>query len=420
VDEQRESDVPCPFCGLACDDLQVAVMPDRLSVAMHGCARSRRLFDEALPRPAGRAWIAGDAVPLDRAVDEAATILRRAVQPAFGGLATDVAGVRAVLELADRIGGVVDHLASGALMRNVLPLQESGWITTTFAEVRNRADLIVAAGTDVVSRFPRFFDRVAFGDGMFVRNDERDVIFIGASADVDAVAQAGGRAPDVIRCPNASLPEIFGVLHGIVTGSITQYGVVAGVSFETLRTLAERMRRARYGILAWVAGDLDFPHADLAVAAMCSCVRVLNEHTRFAALPIGGNDADTTANQVCLWQTGYPVRVSFAGGRIDYDPHRYGVAEALANGDVDALLWIASFDAERVPPSASVPLIVLARPGMRLPAPPAVQIEVGTPGVDHAGHFFRGDSVVAIRLRRLVDSPLPAVADVVGRIAAAI
>ena len=152
---------------------------------------------------------------------------------------------------------------------------------------------------------------------------------------------------------------------------------------------------------------------------MFSCVRLLNEKTRFAALPLAGNDADTTANQVCLWQTGFPLRVAFANGRLDYDPHRYGIHEALASGDVDTLLWIASFDASRVPPATSVPTIVLARPGMQLSSPPAIQIDVATPGIDHPGHFYRGDNVVAVHLRRVVDSTLPSVAAVIGQIAAA-
>ena len=255
VTEQRQRDVPCPFCGLACDDLEVAA-PERLRVAMNGCERSRRLFDVALPRAAGQAWVAGEAVPLARAVHEAAAILHRASQPAFAGLATDVAGMRAVLDLADRTGGVVDHLGSRALMRNMLPLQESGSVTATFAEVRNRADLIIVAGSDVVSRFPRFFERVAFGDAMFVQNDERDVVFIGENAALAAVTRAGGREARFIRCRNGSLAEIFSVLHGILAGSVAAHSDVDGVTFETLHELAERMRRARYGVLAWAAADL--------------------------------------------------------------------------------------------------------------------------------------------------------------------
>ena len=412
--------VTCPFCGLVCDDLDVAVSAAEVRVVANGCVRSRGMFHEALPRSPTPAWIAGEAVALDAALDRAAAILREAVQPVFGGLATDVAGVRACLELADRLGAIVDHLGSRAFMRNVLTLQQNGWITTTFAEVRNRADLIIVAGTDVVSRFPRFFERVVFGDAMFVREEEREIVFVGAQATTDAATTRAGRAPRVIKCENRALGEIFGALQGILSGTLSAQTNAGGVPPRVLRELADRMRNARYGVLVWAVADLDFPHAEITVEAMCACVRALNEHTRFAALPLGGNDADTTAQQVCLWQTGFPLRVSFAGGAIDYDPHRYAAENALASGGGDALLWITSFDAERAPPRTSVPTILLGRPGPRVSAPPDVEIAVATPGLDHAGQFYRGDGVVAMRLRRLVDSPLPTVADVIRRIGSAL
>jgi formylmethanofuran dehydrogenase subunit B len=36
----------------------------------------------------------------------------------------------------------------------------------------------------------------------------------------------------------------------------------------------------------------------------------------------------------------------------------------------------------------------------------------------HAGHFYRSDNVVALRLRKVADSVLPSVADVLQRIGA--
>jgi formylmethanofuran dehydrogenase subunit B len=170
-------------------------------------------------------------------------------------------------------------------------------------------------------------------------------------------------------------------------------------------------------VLVWVAADLDDPDAEPTIDAMSALVVALNERTRFAVLPLGGNDGDVTVNQVCLWQTGFPLRTSFAGGTVDYDPHRFETHALLAAGDVDALLWISSFDAQRTPPATRLPTIVLARPGMPALTPPAtVHIDVATPGLHHAGHFFRSDSVVALRLRKLVDAPLPAVADLLRRI----
>jgi formylmethanofuran dehydrogenase subunit B len=409
-------DVPCPFCGLACDDLGIEVAASGMRVVANGCERSRRMFGA----PAGSgvpARIAGAPATLPDAIQHAAAILRDATQPAFGGLATDVAGSRAALALAERLGGAVDHLGSRALMRNVRVLQDRGALTTTFAEVRNRADLIVVAGTDVVSRFPRFFERVAFGDAMFVRDRDREIVFVGAQA---TQPPGGASTPAHIRCDNRALGEVFGALRALCAGTMPPRDHVAGVALAELAHLAQRMQDARYGVLVWAAADLDFPHAEIAIEAMVACVSTLNERTRFSSLPLGGNEGDVTANQVCLWQTGFPVRTSFAGGLIDHDSGRYALEALLAHDEVDALVWISSFDAALAPPPSRVPTIVLGRSGMSVAPAPAVQIDVATPGVDHAGHFFRGDAVVAVRLQKIAQTPLPRVADVLDLMTAAV
>src|SRR3546814_654998 len=124
-------DVTCPFCGLACDDLTIEREGDRLSVREAGCARSRAQFER--PQPAAEPQIDGNASDLESAVARAADLLQDSRLPLFAGLATDVDGMRAVMQLADRIGGVVDHAGSDALFRNLRTLQDSGWITTTLS-----------------------------------------------------------------------------------------------------------------------------------------------------------------------------------------------------------------------------------------------------------------------------------------------
>jgi formylmethanofuran dehydrogenase subunit B len=409
-------DVPCPFCGLACDDLDIEVAASGIRVVTNGCARSRRMFGASAPTDVP-ARVGGAPATLAEAIERAAAILRDATRPAFGGLATDVAGTRAALALAERLGGAVDHLGSRALMRNVRVLQDRGALPTTFAEVRNRADLIVVAGTDVVSRFPRFFERVAFGDAMFVRDRDREVVFVGPRA---VHLPAAASPPRHLRCDNRALGEVFGALRALCAETMPPRADVGGIPVADLAQLAQRMQNARYGVLAWAAADLDFPHAELAIEAMVACVSALNERTRFSSLPLAGNEADVTANQVCLWQTGFPVRTSFAGGLVEHDADRYALDAQLAHDEVDALVWISSFDAALAPPSSRVPTIVLGRSGMRVAPAPAVQIDVATPGLDQAGHFFRGDAVVAVRLQRIAPTPLPGVADVLDRIAAAV
>ena len=91
----------CPFCALLCDDLELACAPDlSFTIKRNGC--SRAAVDYARAPLAAGALVAGRAVPLAAAVTAAARLLKRARQPLFGGLATDVDGMRAAIDLAER------------------------------------------------------------------------------------------------------------------------------------------------------------------------------------------------------------------------------------------------------------------------------------------------------------------------------
>ncbi len=88
----------------------------------------------------------------------------------------------------------------------------------------------------------------------------------------------------------------------------------------------------------------------------------------------------------------------------------------LANGEADALVWVQAFNVNAVPPATALPTIVVGRSGMTFAKEPDVFIPVGTPGIDHAGHAYRMDNVVAIRLKKLRDSGLPSTAQVLNAI----
>ena len=127
-----------------------------------------------------------------------------------------------------------------------------------------------------------------------------------------------------------------------------------------------------------------------------------------------------SAVSVCAWQSGFPLRVSFASGKPDYDSERYDMRKLLATKESDLLVWLASFSPDLAPPDTDVPMIVLGTPGMKLKRPPRVYIPVGTPGVDHAGVIIRVDTVVSLPLRKLRQSKLPRAADVLASIEAAL
>jgi formylmethanofuran dehydrogenase subunit B len=412
--------VTCPFCGLACDDLAVRVSGSSVSAQANGCPLVARGFEYATPQDQPR--VRGAARPLGEAVAEAAAILSRARNAIVGGCGTDVAGARALVALADRCGAVVDHMNSGANLRNLLVLQDGGWINTTLSEIRNRADLLVLVGTSVVDRFPRFFERCVWNKETMFGSDTgaREIVYLGRGLDTRAGVAPDGRAPEIFACDVSRLGEAFVVLRALLHGRPVQGTEAAGAPMEAWRALLDKMKSARYGVAVWAAPDLDFPHAELTVQALVDLIKDLNQVTRFNGMPLGGSDGDMTANSVEVWQTGFPIRTRFGASGPDYDPCLNDTGRLLDSGEADALVWVSSFDERRVPPAVKVPTVVLGRAGMRLEREPDVFIPVATPGVDHAGHLFRTDSVVALPLRKVRDSALPSVADAASAIAAAL
>lgn len=401
-------DITCPFCGLLCDDLRVAEGAGPLAFTAGACARATRLFQ--VPA-AGQARIGGRPVDAAQACAEAARLLAAARRPLVGGLACDVSGQRAAIAFAERLGGVLEHMNGRVQFRNFLALQDGGWMTTTLSEVRNRADVIVLAGTDT-SRFPRFFERLLAGESQF-GEPRRQVIALSSSPQTPLAGQGADLA---ISCEPGRLGELFAALRARLAGRAPAADPVAGVSASRLDALLETLRAARYGVLVWNAAELDFPHADLTVQAMVDLVKDLNRDTRWSGLPLGGNDGDTCAAQVCTWQAGYPLRTAFTADGPHYDPIRFDGERLLARGEVDALVWIAAFDPGRAPPETGLPTIVLGRADMEFPRHPEVFIPVAVPGVQQAGFLHRMDGVVALPLAAPSPAQLPGVAEVLNTI----
>ncbi|CAD6877636.1 Formylmethanofuran dehydrogenase subunit B (EC 1.2.99.5) [Methylomonas albis] len=411
------TEVPSPFCGIGTDDLSIQVDGATLKVTTNGCAVNTPAFEQAITDTTPR--IAGQLVSLEAATRKAAELLRGTNQPLIGGCATDVNGMRALLALADKSGAAVDNLNFNNARRNLLALQDSGWMNTTLAELKNRCDLLLVVGTDLEAFAPRFFEKYLWNEeSMFLDSTaNRDIIYLGKAPSGNASTSPTGQKASVLPCADADLPELTAALSALVKGHLLHAHSVAGIAITDLQAIADKLKAAHYGVVLWGAAALAFDQAELTVQTLCSIVKDLNQlGTRCSGFPLGGKEGDQTANQVCGWTTGYPARVNFARGYPEYDPYLYETQALLDNGEADALVWVQAFNSSALPPKTALPTIVVGRSGMKFEEEPDVFIPVGTPGIDHAGHAYRLDNVVAIRLKKLRDSGLPSTAEVLTAI----
>ncbi len=118
----------------------------------------------------------GRATPWPSAIAAAARLLGASHQPLFAGLGTDVAGARALYPLACATGAICDSAGGNALMQGLRALQDRGQFTTTLAEVRTRADVIVFIGGLPLNEAPLIAQRCGIGEAQVA---QRHVVVLG-------------------------------------------------------------------------------------------------------------------------------------------------------------------------------------------------------------------------------------------------
>lgn len=409
-------DVTCPFCSLLCDDLSIRNNSDKLTVERHGCAKAVKNFERNEPNVT--ATIHGQKVSFDEAINHAASILGNSRQALFAGSSTDVAGCRELMALAEKSGAIIDHVHGDGMMNNTLVLQNTGWIMTTLAELKNRADLVIFIGTDAVSHYPRFFERFIWNQSSLagLKRNARDIVYIGNELNTRAGSNPDGNKPSLIKCTKKEINETVAVLRALLNKNNIQADNIAPRKLASLKKLVDSIQNAQYGVIVWDAAEFPAEYGDICIQTISELIKELNQNSRFAGLSLGGNNGGMSFMNVCSWQSGYPLRVSYNTGQPEYDPYTYSAKKILHEKTADALLWLSSFDTSLPIPRAEVPTIVLSRPAKRLAHENEVYIPVGTPGIDHSGNLMRTDNVVSLPLKKLRDINLLSANEVLSRI----
>ncbi|CAD6511752.1 formylmethanofuran dehydrogenase [Paraburkholderia sabiae] len=419
-------DWTCPFCPLLCDDIEARLAGDQsLSAPATRCARlaaalTRYDASDNVCAPS----VDGVSVSLEDALEEASTVLMQARRPLFGGCGTDIAGARALYELAAGCGATLDSFHGDALSAATLALQDRGAFFTTLSEVRSRADLLVVFGCEPSAQHPRFYERIASD-----MSAQREIRFVCCASDPAASERHESILADA--SPHDVLAFWSAIAEGRKPASLENGSGIA----TALASLMERIVEARYTAFVIEPAALPQSHAALLIEALHRIVKAINRVSRAGVLTLGGADGALSVNQAVTWLSGFPLRTRVSTPDrppgtppLDHDPYRYRTERLLVAGEADALLWIASFDPHPLPSShdAGTPVIVLGTPALASTFEPAnaqprtaktVFIPVATPGIDSDGHLFRVDTSVVVPLRAARHIALPSVASIAAQLA---
>jgi formylmethanofuran dehydrogenase subunit B len=384
----------CTFCGCLCDDIVVEVDDGAITHLWKVCGNGRGAFTHYDPAPR-RPTVHGREVTWREAIGETVRILSEADSPLIYGLSSTASEAqRKAVELADRLGAMIDTTSSVCHGPTGLAMQTVGEPTCTLGEVRNRADLLIFWGCNPAASHVRHFTRYsATARGRLTpkgRGARRVVI-------VDVRPTGSTRVADQFLQvePGADF-EILSILRAVIQGKaqcITAESV-GGVTTLELQELAEAMKSCRFGVAFIGMGLTQARGRDLTVGELFSLVAELNEITRFSVIPMRGHGNVAGADQVMSWQCGYPFAVSFARGYPTYGPGEFSAVDVLARREADAGLILASDPVAHFPRGAAewlqqIPVVVLDPMPSMTSQVASVVLPTACYGLDAAGTAYR-------------------------------
>jgi len=295
-----------------------------------------------------------------------------------------------------------------------------GKVTCTLGEVKNRADLIIYWGGNPAECHPRHFTKYTLTQkGKFVPKGRKGRTMVL----VDIRETPSVKAADIFLQVRPSMDfEVLTTLRALIKDQPVNPDAVAetGLTVAQLQELADRMKKARFGVLFFGMGLSMTRGKHMNSAALLALAAELNAFTKFVAMPMRGHGNVTGADVVMRWTTGYPFGVNLCRGYPRYNPGEFSTVDLLLRGDNDGALILGADPGATMPQPAidhlaRIPTIVLDPKVTHTSRLARVHITTAVTGISAPGTAYRMDEI-PLPLRPALKSPYPTDEEVLRRI----
>jgi formylmethanofuran dehydrogenase subunit B len=197
-----------------------------------------------------------------------------------------------------------------------------------------------------------------------------------------------------------------------------------GLSLEQMQDLANRMKRAKFGVIFFGMGLSMTRGKHMNSAGILNLAAEMNAFTKFVCMPMRGHGNVTGADMVLRWSTGYPFGVSLSRGYPRFNPGEFSTVDLIVRGDNDAALILGADPGATMPQPGidhlrRIPTITLDPKVTHTSRLSRVHITTAVTGVSAPGTAYRMDEI-PLPLRPALKSPYPTDEEVVRRIARAV
>jgi formylmethanofuran dehydrogenase subunit B len=383
----------CTFCSMVCEGDAERSGSEMASESF--CSRRNREHDvlQGMLRSRGRL---PDSLEQERSLARANSILENGRDIFVTGRIQSVETARATVKFVERAQGSLDLWDSEATFDTVQAIQRSGFYGVSLAEARESTTLLIIVGDDsLLEEYPRLPAALSAGRSI-------PTLLLGSWGDesIHAWRQAGFDAL-AVDCDVQGVPR-----------SLLQASRLA-TSWPWESQVGDWLQQASFTTVLWSNRNLPVAHGDLWIESMMEWIAKRNSDRRCAALAWGG--LDVGFQQACTWLTGFPGRIRYRRGVLEYDPTGCRAKAWLQKEATDSpivghrrirnpvLVWVDDTAGSIPPPvlSSGVPMIVVSPAGLSGTDPKTIGEEIiwlptMLPGIEVPAEFFRGDQTLMV------------------------
>jgi formylmethanofuran dehydrogenase subunit B len=216
--------------------------------------------------------------------------------------------------------------------------------------------------------------------------------------------------------------EVLTSLRAIIKGHPVDAESVAetGLTVEQLQKLADRMKRARFGVIFFGMGLSMTRGKHMNSAGVLMLAAEMNAFTKFVCMPMRGHGNVTGSDMVLRWTTGFPFGINLSRGYPRFNPGEFSTVDLIVRGDNDAALVLGADPGATMPQPgidhlARIPTIVLDPKVTHTSRLARVHITTAVTGISAPGTSYRMDEV-PLPLRPALQSPYPTDEEIIRRI----
>lgn len=395
--------IVCPVCGASCDDIQVELEGQGLTVR-NACKMGNAKFQEVVsPHRIREPLVRADGdlrrASWDEAIEMTARILANSERPLlFMGSETSTEAMEVGIHMAEFLGGIADSNSTVCHGPTTMGIQEAGRVGATAGQSKSRADLTVYWGSNPLESMPRHMSRYAvYPRGYWTQRGRFDRTVI--CVDPRRSITAENADLHIQLNPNTDyelLSALLTLLHGKRPHQTAED--VTGVSISEMEKMLDMMKSCNFGAI-YVGLGIASSYGKHRNAEMAfNLVKELNSHTKFVIGALRGHCNVAGFNQIASYLYGFPFGLDFARGYPRYNPGEYTAVDVLREKDVDAAFILSADLVSHFPAACSEYLAKIPVACIDIaPCPTTMISDVVLPGVIDAmecdGTFYRLDDV---------------------------